>query len=70
MAKYHTELLCPDCGGVIEKNDCYDTECAHIEDDGQLAEIKHCIGHCVICEKEYQYDEIYTFAGYTNIKAV
>ena len=68
MAKYKTELLCPDCNEIIEEDDCYDTETTYIEDDGQFAEIKHCIGHCVKCEKEYQYDEVYTFVGYTNIK--
>lgn len=68
MAKYHTELLCPSCGGVIEESDCYNTECTFIEDDGQFAEVKHCIGYCTICEKQYLYDEVYTFVGYTNIR--
>lgn len=68
MAKYHTELLCPDCGGVIEEDDCYNTETTHIEDDGQFAEIKHCTGYCIICEKQYKYDEVYVLVGYTNIK--
>lgn len=67
MAKYQTELLCPDCGGVIEEDYCKYT---HTEEDGQFTKIKHYIGYCTICEKEYEYDEIYTLVGYTNIKEV
>lgn len=66
MAKYQTELKCPICDEIIEQDDCYNSE-AFIEDDGQFAELKHCIGHCVACDKEYQYSEVYTFVGYTNI---
>lgn len=69
MVKYQTELLCPNCGEIIEGQDCYDIEITTIE-DGQVAEVNHCIGYCANCGGEYRYDEVYTLAGYANIEAV
>ena len=70
MAKYQAEAKCPICDEIIEQDDCYDSETTWIEDDGQFAELKHCVGHCVACNKEYQYTEVYTFVGYTDIREV
>lgn len=55
------DLKCPACGGEIEQNDCLDIEF-------YLGKARRfCIGQCVECGEQVQWDEIYQFSHYKNI---
>ena len=61
------ELFCPFCGSIIDdyvdiNADCIDFEIHPTE------VILHMIGMCSTCEKEYQWDEIYIFDRYDNLR--
>lgn len=46
-------MKCPKCGGIIEYDDTYDSSsCDNII-------IEYCCGHCLNCNTEYQWKEIY-----------
>ena len=51
---------CPHCSEELEEDDCYDTTTDFTE-DGLVAIVQHCVGHCPACEKEFQWEEVYAF---------
>lgn len=49
------ELKCLNCGGEIEYDDCYDMECW-----GDSV-IRSYSGHCIECNKDFLWEEVYEF---------
>lgn len=50
-------MKCPKCGGIIEYDDTYDSSTCdewHID---------YCFGHCLNCDTNYQWKEIYNYKG-------
>lgn len=60
------ELKCPVCGAELEEDDCYDTEIG----DNLLFDL--CVGHCPVCEREYQWSKVYShkFLRYEEVVQV
>lgn len=56
--------ICPNCGGIIERDDTYDS----YPDVDYI--VYFCIGHCVECETEYQWKEIYDCIEVKDIEEV
>lgn len=54
--------MCPNCGDVLESDDCYDTDIA----DTWVEHLHY--GHCPSCEKEYQWKMVFVFAGYSDLR--
>lgn len=46
---------CPKCGGEIELDDVID------ESEGFDEFYKDCVGHCLSCETDYQWVDVYDF---------
>lgn len=61
------ELICPFCGSIIHDYGDFDTDCIDFEFHSTKV-ILHMIGICSTCEKEYQWDKIYTFDRYDNLR--
>ena len=53
---------CPHCGEELVDDDCFDTA-----DHGDTY-VKYLAGHCPQCDKEFQWKEIFDFAGVTDIE--
>lgn len=45
------ELKCPKCGGMIDYDDIYDSS------SGENYRIDYCVGHCIECDAEFQWQE-------------
>jgi len=58
------EFNCPHCGATLEEDDCYDTSF-----DGDTA-TRYIVGHCPKCEREYQWKEIFDYAGCDELTEV
>lgn len=60
------ELKCPKCGGIIEHDDTYNSDC------GEDYIVYYCIGHCTKCEAKFQWQEEceINFSGYSNFEEV
>lgn len=56
--------ICPNCGEALEQDECYDT---NFESDYI---INLFAGHCPTCDKEFQWVEVYEFAGVDGIEEV
>ena len=56
--------ICPKCGGIIENDDTYDSS----SDFSYI--VCFCVGHCVKCETEYQWKEVYGYVGVEDIEEV
>lgn len=61
------ELICPFCGNTIYDDGDIDIDCLDIE-FLYTKVILHMIGICPNCEKEYQWDKIYEFDRYDNLR--
>ena len=56
-----TDYECPIChNGDIEEDDCYDI------DHGKNEIIEYYCGHCLACEKNFQWERHYKFAYQTT----
>lgn len=55
-------LRCPQCGGVIEFDESYDTMY------GDTCIIVNCAGTCSECHQSYLYDEKYEFTEFTGLQ--
>lgn len=55
-------MKCPKCNGVIECDDTFDTSTC---DDRH---IEYCVGHCINCDTEYQWKEVYIFKGQEDLE--
>lgn len=58
------ELICLKCGGLIEHDDTYNISC----DEDYY--VNYCVGHCVNCEQEYQWQAIYIFKKIESLEEV
>jgi hypothetical protein len=56
--------ICPNCGEELTQDECYDT---HFEQEYIANFIA---GHCPNCEKEFQWVEVYNYAGVDEIEEV
>lgn len=56
------EVICPECGFLIEEDDCIDIGYAT-----EYTEL-YKVGHCTGCDKEYKWHEHYVYAGYADLK--
>lgn len=61
------EMICPFCGSIIYDDCDLDTDCIDFEIH-RTKVILHMIGMCTTCEKEYQWDKIYKFDKYDNLR--
>lgn len=61
MAEISNVLKCPNCGGALKEDECYDLSISR----GQV--YVSYVGHCVNCGEEVQWDKIYKFSHYGNI---
>jgi predicted RNA-binding Zn-ribbon protein involved in translation (DUF1610 family) len=61
------ELICPFCGNTIYDDGDIDIDCLDIE-FFYTKVILHMIGICPNCEKEYQWEKIYKFDRYDNLR--
>lgn len=50
-------MKCPKCGGIIQYDDTFDSS---TYDDKY---IEYCYGHCLSCDANYQWKEIYVYEG-------
>lgn len=57
-------MECLKCGAPIECDDIYDFNTCDNK------HINYCIGHCLECNTEYNWQEIYKFEGQENLKIV
>ena len=57
------EPKCSICNLLLEEIDAYDTEM-----DGNSI-IVHIVGECPLCEREYQWTEVYKYSHYENLCA-
>lgn len=55
-------VRCPECCGIIEFDESYDT--FWNDDEAVLA----CAGHCSDCGQNYLYDEVYTFSHISGLQ--
>ena len=55
-------LKCLHCFADLEEDDCID-----FEDYGSEC-VRHVVGHCLDCGKEYQWEEVYKFDRFRNIE--
>lgn len=55
-------MKCRKCGGVVEHDDTFDTS---TYDDRH---IEYCVGHCLSCDTEYQWKEIYVYEGPSGLE--
>lgn len=58
------EMRCPKCGGTIE----FDYLCGKFSQDNEY--INCCRGHCVNCETDYQWKEVYKFMRQEDLTEV
>lgn len=58
------EMKCLKCGGIID----YDAILNHTVDEDKV--IDYCVGHCVDCDAEYQWEDVYEFTGQVNLREV
>ena len=57
------KLVCPKCGSErISTDDCYDYE---VSSDYVVRQ--YC-GHCMDCNVDVDWDEVYTFSHYENVR--
>ena len=56
--------ICPNCGAELEQDECYDT----LFEDEYMANL--IAGHCPNCEKEFQWMEVYNYAGVDELEEV
>lgn len=54
-------VTCPDCGGIIEFKESYNT----FYSDEEI--VVFCVGSCPDCKRGYLYDEVYKFSHIDNI---
>ena len=57
-------MKCIKCGGIIECDDVFDQFTC---DDRH---IDYCCGHCVNCDTDYQWKEVYEFTGQEDLEEV
>ena len=56
--------ICPNCGAELEQDECYDTQF------GDDCITNFMTGHCPTCDKEFQWVEVYDYAGVEDIEEV
>lgn len=56
--------ICPHCDEELVQDECYDT---HFEEEYI---VNYIAGHCPMCDKEFQWVEVYEFAGANEIEEV
>lgn len=56
--------ICPNCGAELEQDECYDTQF------GDDCITNFMAGHCPTCDKEFQWVEVYDYAGVEDIEEV
>lgn len=55
------QAKCPECGDYLEEDDCFDTITAN-------SWVEHLIvGHCPTCEKDYQWRNVFFYAGISDL---
>lgn len=57
------EPKCPICNSLLEEIDAYDTEM-----NGSSI-VVHVVGECPLCEREYQWTEVYNYSHYEILRA-
>ena len=63
------ELTCPHCSSLeVDVNKCYKTETTFDFNRGEYVVIKYFHGQCPKCGKALNFEEVYSFTGYQNIK--
>ena len=61
------KLICPFCGNVIDDDSNINIDCIDIE--FLFTEVfLYMVGICPHCEKEYQWEKIYKFDRYDNLR--
>lgn len=61
------KLICPFCGNIIDDDSNINIDCVDIEFFFTKV-ILYMAGMCPNCEKEYQWEKIYKFDKYDNLK--
>lgn len=61
--------ICPHCGEDLVEDECYDT-CFERDFITKDFIVNYIAGHCPTCEKEFQWVEVYEFAGADEIEEV
>ena len=56
--------ICPNCGAELEQDECYNS---NFESDFITYYVA---GHCPTCDKEFQWVEVYDYAGVEDIEEV
>lgn len=64
MNKMKLIAICPHCGEELIQDECYDTNF-----EGEYI-ANYIAGHCPTCEKEFQWVEVYNYAGVDEIEEV
>lgn len=64
MNKMKLIAICPHCGEELIQDECYDTTF-----EGEYI-ANYITGHCPNCEKEFQWVEVYNYAGVDEIEEV
>lgn len=57
-------MKCPKCGGSIVWDDTFDQSTC------DNRHIDYCCGHCVNCDTDYQWKEVYEFTGQEDLQEV
>ena len=58
--------ICPHCKEVIKEDDIWEYD--EIKVNGKLAHREYAGGTCPVCKKEYEWYNVYVFAGISDFK--
>jgi endogenous inhibitor of DNA gyrase (YacG/DUF329 family) len=58
------KAICPNCDAELEQDECYDTRSENEYIVNLIA------GHCPTCEKNFQWEEVYNYAGVDELEEV